>query len=230
MRLPGRLRLTTLGDLLGTLHRARATGTLELIEDTGRTHRIHLRMGCVSAVELDGAAPQLAELLRARGAINDAILKRSLLRSIASRRLLGDVLVSEFGIDPRVVDSAVRQQLVLKIEHLDKLRDARIAFRVTAPVPRGALSDRPLSASEFLEGKKRARERMIPAPTSWEDVKARQVLGVSQDADATSVKRAYRRLARSLHPDTHPNATVEERRDLSERFAVLTAAYRRLSA
>src|SRR2546430_52784 len=107
MRLPGRLKLTTLGDLLGTLHRALASGMIELIEDSGRTHRVHLRSGCVSAVEVDGAAPQLAELLRASGAIDDGVLRRSILRSIASRRLIGDVLVSEFALDPRVVGDAV---------------------------------------------------------------------------------------------------------------------------
>src|SRR5260221_423910 len=36
MHLPGRLRTTTLGDLLGALHRAGATGTLELAELRGR--------------------------------------------------------------------------------------------------------------------------------------------------------------------------------------------------
>jgi DnaJ-domain-containing protein 1 len=230
MRLPGRLKLTTLGDLLGSLHRAQASGTLELVEDSGRTHRVHLRLGRVSAIEVDGAAPQLAELLRERGAIDDGTLRRSILRSIASRRLVGDVLVTEFAIDPRVVSAAVRQQLQLKLERLDRLPDARVAFRVTAPVPRGALSDDPLAASEFLRGKKRARERMVPAPSTWEDFQARRVLGVEASADTVTVKRAYRQLARSLHPDTHPNATAEERRDLSERFAALTAAYRRLSA
>jgi DnaJ-domain-containing protein 1 len=230
MRLAGRLKLTTLGDLLGTLHRARASGTLELVEDSGRSHRVHLRIGCVSAVEVDGAAPQLAELLRARGAIDDGVLRRSILRSIASRRLLGDVLVSEFQLDPRVVDAAVRQQLTLRLQVLDKLRDARVAFRVTAKAPPGALSDEPLSPSEFLAGKRRARERTVAAPTSWDEHQARMVLGVHPSADPVTVKRAFRRLARSLHPDTHPNATPEERRDLASRFAELTAAYRRLSA
>jgi DnaJ-domain-containing protein 1 len=228
MRLPGRLRLTTLGDLLGTLHRAGASGTLELVEDSGRTHRVHLRSGAVSAVELDGAAPQLAELLRAEGAIDDGVLRRSILRSIASRRLVGDVLVTELGIDPRVVDRAVRRQLALRLSVLDKVRDARICFRVTAKTPPGALSNDPLRPQEFLAGKRRARER--GTTLSVDDLRARRVLGVETSADAVEVKRAYRRLAHALHPDTHPNATPEERRDLASRFAELTAAYRRLSA
>ncbi len=63
MQLPGRLRATTLGDLLGTLHRGEASGTLELTCDDGRTHRIHLSSGLITAVEIDGASPPLAELL-----------------------------------------------------------------------------------------------------------------------------------------------------------------------
>jgi len=232
MRLPGRLKLTTLGDLLGTLHRAGSSGTLELVEDAGptagRTHRVHLRAGAVSAVEVDGAAPQLAELLRANGAIDESVLRRSILRSIASRRLVGDVLVTEFRLDPCVVDRAVRQQLALRLQVLDKIRDARVCFRVTAKTPPGALSSDPLRPQEFLAGKRRARERGIGI--SVDDLRARRVLGVEATADSVEVKRAYRRLARSLHPDTHPNATPEERQDLASRFSELTAAYRRLSA
>ena len=51
MRLPGRLRLTTLGDVLGALHRERATGVVELTEQAGptagRVHRVHVDAGLV---------------------------------------------------------------------------------------------------------------------------------------------------------------------------------------
>jgi curved DNA-binding protein CbpA len=49
-------------------------------------------------------------------------------------------------------------------------------------------------------------------------------------ADTASVKRAYRRLVRMLHPDLHPDATSEERRELSARFSTVTEAYRTLVA
>src|ERR1700689_4986164 len=98
MLLPGRLRQTTLGDLLGTLHRARVHGTLELAEDLGRTHRIHLADGGIVAVEFDGAAATLPAVLRASHDVDDAVLRRSLLRAIASKRLHGEVLVHEFQI------------------------------------------------------------------------------------------------------------------------------------
>jgi hypothetical protein len=59
MNLPGRLRASTLGDLLGGLHRARLSGVLALRElagtTAGKVHRVHLRGGLVVAIEtIDG--------------------------------------------------------------------------------------------------------------------------------------------------------------------------------
>ena len=54
------------------------------------------------------------------------------------------------------------------------------------------------------------------------------LLELADGANADEVKRAYRRLARALHPDVHPNASPEELRDLERRFAAVSAAYRRL--
>ncbi len=54
---------------------------------------------------------------------------------------------------------------------------------------------------------------------------ARRTLGVSETADLETIKRAYRRLARAIHPDLQPLADVEQRRGLERRFAEITAAY-----
>src|SRR5580698_8211355 len=140
MQLPGRLRATTLGDLLGTLHRARATGTLELVEDRGRSHRVYLTQGVVAAVELDAASPSLAEILRNDRAADDDVLRRSLLRAMASQRLHGEVLVDDFRLAPSVVGAALRRQLRARLEVLDRLGDARVSFRVALRPPRGALT------------------------------------------------------------------------------------------
>lgn len=45
-------------------------------------------------------------------------------------------------------------------------------------------------------------------------------LGVPVDADPAAIKVAYRRLARDLHPDLHPDDV-----DAAERFALVTAAH-----
>ena len=50
------------------------------------------------------------------------------------------------------------------------------------------------------------------------------VLGVAEDADSKAIGRAYRKLARQLHPDTHPDDP-----GATERFKGVTAAYDVLS-
>jgi hypothetical protein len=246
MQLPGRLRSTTLGDLLGALHRGRATGTLELVEDRGRTHRVHLADGLVVAVELDGAGASLAEVLRKERAVDDDTLRRSLLRAMASRRLHGEVLVREFALSPNVIGRALRRQVQARLGALDQIADARVVFRVTVRPPRESLTDAPLGPTEFLSGRRRARDRASPATPdcpvgiasdagarpAWPalDPSAWRVLGLSPGAPEDDIKRAFRRLVRSYHPDMHPGATAQERRALEERFAEVTAAYRKLVA
>ncbi len=247
MQLPGRLKATTLGDLLGALHRSAASGTLELAEANGRVHRIHLASGLVTAVELDRASASLAELLRREDAIDEDTLRRSLLRAMASRRLHGEVLVRDFHLSPSIVGRALRRQVMHRLTVLEDLADAQVCYRVTVRPPRGALTDEPLLPGEFLVGKKRARDKtpVPPSGTHYRSARASsgmpgsfdtgrasayRALGLPFGADATEVKQAYRRLVRTYHPDLHPGATHEERRSLSQRFAEVTAAYRALVA
>ncbi len=50
-----------------------------------------------------------------------------------------------------------------------------------------------------------------------------ELLGVSRDAEADEIKKAYRRLARQLHPDVNPDPATQER------FKEVSAAYEVLS-
>lgn len=56
-----------------------------------------------------------------------------------------------------------------------------------------------------------------------------QVLGVAKDADATSIKKAYRKLAREFHPDANKgDAKAEEKfKEISEAYDVLSDTKRR---
>jgi molecular chaperone DnaJ len=55
-----------------------------------------------------------------------------------------------------------------------------------------------------------------------------EVLGVSRDASETEVKKAFRRLARELHPDVNREPDAEERfKEAAEAYEVLSDAERR---
>lgn len=242
MQLPGRLAATTLGDLLGSLHRAEAHGSLEIVERTGRVHRVFVVGGLVTAVELDRASPTLAEVLRREAEVDEELLRRSLLRALAQQRLHGEVLVAEFHIAPSVVGRALRAQLALRLDALERLADCALRFRVAVRPPREALSQ-PLGPEQFLHGRRRRRDgashgagsayasplSAYASPEAAAEREARRLLGVTELASVDDLKRAYRDLARRTHPDLHPMATREERGELGRRFAAATEAYKRLT-
>ena len=53
-------------------------------------------------------------------------------------------------------------------------------------------------------------------------------LGLPPGSGAEEVRRAYHRLARTLHPDMHPRATSDEKKALEDRLHRVSAAYRRI--
>jgi molecular chaperone DnaJ len=55
-----------------------------------------------------------------------------------------------------------------------------------------------------------------------------EILGVPRDADADAIKKAYRRLARQLHPDVNPDpATQEKFKEVTRAYEVLSDAQKR---
>src|SRR5579863_4963628 len=113
MLLPRRLSTSTLGDLLGSLHRGGTTGVLELSEVRsprgtgvpGRIHRVHLRGGLVIAIDTPLGVPRLGEILQREGAVSDEVIR--LLEACiegGDRRAAGDILQSSL----LVPDEAIR--------------------------------------------------------------------------------------------------------------------------
>ena len=50
-----------------------------------------------------------------------------------------------------------------------------------------------------------------------------EVLGVERTADETEIRKAFRRLARELHPDVNPAPEAEDRfKELAEAYEVLS--------
>ncbi|MEP7025689.1 MAG: DnaJ domain-containing protein, partial [Actinomycetota bacterium] len=54
------------------------------------------------------------------------------------------------------------------------------------------------------------------------------VLGVRRDAEPDEIKKAYRRLARELHPDVNPDPATQERfKEIARAYEVLSDAEKR---
>ena len=55
-----------------------------------------------------------------------------------------------------------------------------------------------------------------------------ELLGISRDADGDTIKRAYRKLARQLHPDVNPDPATQERfKEVSHAYEVLSDPHKR---
>jgi hypothetical protein len=245
MQLPGRLRLTTLGDLLGALHRACASGILELVEvegaRAGRSHRVVFDAGLIEDVDTSLSHPRLGEILA-----RDGLLSMSALSCLARRLLeqpgkrVGEILIEEGLGTPDLVAGALRRQRTSRLDALYGLSEALIRFHV--PRPRSGFRPTPLSPREFLHGRPRARAEFSARVSERFSARfgaraepargldgprhaAYRTLGLAITASPRDVQRAFRKLAAEQHPDRFPNAAATEKAQLLSRFAQLSAAY-----
>ncbi len=166
MHLPNRLASSTLGDLLGALHRKGTTGLLELREMRsarggvpGRLHRVHLAGGLVTAVESELGSLPLGEVLLRRGVLTPEAAGRLAGRlAVGDRRPTGEILLRDGLAGGDAIRAALSEQLRRRVEALFDLEDAAVSFHVARPIA-GALRPAPLGPDFFLHGRPRGRDR-----------------------------------------------------------------------
>jgi len=228
MILPGNLRTTTLGDLLGRLHRNQVSGVLELIEErpavAGRRHQIHLQHGMVTQVDSAVPVPRIGEVLVHDGVLSEAQY-RGFLDELDNRpgELAGKVLVDSGMASESRVSTALQEQLRMRVNALYGIDQASVRFHA-----RGAVPGHALSVSEFLHGRPRARERRRPTAKSEQSssrLEALTRLGLTEGATRDDIRQAFRKLASAVHPDLHRDAPEQEREAMHSRFASYSAAY-----
>jgi hypothetical protein len=247
MILPGSLRSTTLGDVLGQLHRGRVRGELEIIGQdapyAGTHHSIAFDQGRVADVQTQLPIPRLGEVLMREGSLTPeqhAVFVRTL--HACECRLAGELLVAMRLASWSRVAMGLTRQNRLRLDALFSLRRADLRFHPWVRSQHGScLRAQALTPDDFLYGRPRAREtracdvrpaeRQRPlASGAWAEHlrPALALLELTPAADRRDVRQAFRRMAATVHPDLHSDASADERRALHDRFAALSCAYHQL--
>ena len=164
----------------------------------------------------------------------DGALADTIVRELAGIRL---VLRAELAPEP--VDEADRRMLIAMAgpRRLDQIwplaRTPR--FRLLAFVhflrAVGALDVEGIVAEQSRPTRFPHQRSAGNQPYTAVDSKRRaalRTLGIESEADLDTIKRAYRKLARTLHPDLHPEIDAHRRHSLERQFAEVTAAYEAL--
>jgi hypothetical protein len=227
MLLPSRLRGTTLGDLLAALHRAFASGVLELVEPS-RQHAIHLRRGLVQAVESSERSHRFGDLATATGLCRREAVEHASREASARNTRIGQHLVVRGVLTPANRDRVLHAQRARRLDTLYGLADADLRFHAARPLPPGSAEQSPMSAGEAFHGRARRRDRGR-APTHIGDRRrALHVLGLDDATTPTQLLARYRERVAALHPDHAANVDEREReRRVAELRAVIDA-YRAL--
>jgi len=238
MFLPGRLNSTTLGDVLGGLHRTKACGELELIgNDTpyrGCHHWITMRDGLVCDVRTVFPVPAIGEVLVQQGILSDQ-QHQQFIQCLPGNRFAkaGELLVRCGFATPDDVSRGLYRQSRLRLEPLFALRDAELRFhplRTPTPSPR-------LTPDAFLHGRERARNKAQTLEVSKREHTAEanalrhayQILGLPPNASHNLVRSTFRNLALHDHPDIHTRRSDPQHHP-APRFATLVSAYQTILA
>jgi len=219
MLLPGRLRDTTLGDLLGTLHRARATGRLSLIDDQGQSHDVVLRDGLIHEV-ITRLGPRLGDVLDQDD--------RWAPEAAHAELRLGEYLLRQGKVSGDELREALGKLNLLKLDRLFQLSDAMVRFHVVRPPRADEAGPRILDTTEFLGGRPRKHAREAVQRRHPSRGEALEVLGLPAGASRDDIRQAFRALAQRCHPDRHPDASAVEKTRLIVQFSRLTHAYHAL--
>jgi DnaJ-domain-containing protein 1 len=202
VRLSGRLRDTTLGDLLGTVGRGGVTGVVTLTETTGpsagRRHQVHFDRGAIVAIETD------AEAVRGE---DDDILER-----LAGLFRIADAVVQfhVLRVMPRGGAAARPLPAIDAVRGRPRARDRGCSVRGFGDRDDSDDDSDEASLAPLADGRRSA---------------ALRVLGLDEHADPASIRRAFRALAARVHPDRATTADRNERRRLEQTFAELSSAY-----
>lgn len=229
MWLPSRLERSTLGDLLGSLHRGAVSGRLDLIADVSSgSASLHFERGVV--VRVDGGGPRLGERIAASWEERRRI-DAALAAAGGEGDLAGAALVRRGLATPARLRDVLEAQGRERIEKLYALRRADLRFRVAASAARGV--EVALGPAAFLHGRPRAVPRLERAQAVVKSDRLRDAfdaLGLSASPPPTRdiVRRAFRVRAASLHPDRARDP--DARAALARAFTGLATAYERALA
>jgi DnaJ-domain-containing protein 1 len=216
-------------------------------EGDGAERRIGLRQGLICAIDAGPSAPVSPE-----GQLRYLLRQRSRPEFAPEVHLSGKYFVEEFR-----PDVTIRQHIdaqALQPEPLRQRIGAQRVSVVTALHPSAMHAEElavvrylsePRTVPELLEyGSKGgqfsplralrllvlldALGTLVIGEIGGALLEAYVNLGLDAAASADEIKQAYRRLARTLHPDSQPDLDTAALRALTDRFTALHAAYRLL--